>query len=104
MTANVGDSCSYRTPRSLRIICLTFSRKEAHVASARFVRSAPMARLLIAAAAMLLFIVPSAHAQQLTLRDAIDRALRFAPSLEASLAASDLSEATIREMRAPMFP
>ncbi|HLI78342.1 MAG TPA: TolC family protein [Candidatus Binataceae bacterium] len=63
-----------------------------------------MARLLIAAAAMLLFIVPSAHAQQLTLRDAIDRALRFAPSLEASLAASDLSEATIREMRAPLYP
>src|SRR6202162_2318273 len=86
------------------MISLTFFRKEAHVASARFARSAPGARPFVAAFAMLLFIAPPAHAQQLTLHDAIDRALRFAPSLEASIAASDLSEATIREMRAPMFP
>jgi outer membrane protein TolC len=53
---------------------------------------------------MLLIIAPSAHAETLTLHDAIDRALRFAPSLAMAAATSDLSEARTREMRAPMMP
>ncbi len=61
-------------------------------------------RFFTAALAMLLFLAPSARADTLTLHDAIDLALRFAPSLEMATATSDLSEARTREMRAPMMP
>ncbi len=61
-------------------------------------------RFCIAAFAMLLFLAPSARADTLTLQNAIDLALRFAPSLEMATATSDLSEARTREMRAPMMP
>ena len=74
------------------------------MASIRWIWPGPMTRFFTAAFAMLLFIAPSAHADTLTLRDAIDRALRFAPSLAMATATSDLSEARTREMRAPMMP
>ena len=64
-----------------------------------------MTRSFSAALAMLLFIAaPPALAGTLTLRDAIDRALSFAPSLAMAAATSDLSDARTREMRAPMMP
>lgn len=61
-------------------------------------------RFPIAALAVLLFSAPPAHAETLTLRDAIDRALRFAPSLTMATATTELSDARTREMRAPMMP
>ncbi len=59
---------------------------------------------VLGALAILLFIARPALAETLTLRDAIDRALRFAPALAMATATSDLSEARTREMRAPMMP
>ncbi len=71
----------------------------------RWIQSARMIRLAAGAGfAALLFAGSAAHAETLTLSDAIDRAVRFAPSLTMATATSDLSEARIDEMRAPMFP
>ncbi len=61
-------------------------------------------RIFSGAILMLLVFAPLAHADTLTLRDAIDRALRFAPSVAMAAASSDLSEAQTRETRAPMYP
>ncbi len=47
---------------------------------------------------------PAAGAEIITLSDAIDRSLKFAPSIAAAAADSDLTEAQIRETRAPLFP
>jgi outer membrane protein TolC len=63
-----------------------------------------MTRCFIAAFAILLSLAPSAQADILTLRDAIDRALNFAPSLAMATATSELSDARTREMWAPMMP
>ncbi len=63
--------------------------------------------LTIAAAAIAASIVlacPRANAAALTLDQAIDRALRFAPSIEMAAAKSDLVDASAREQRAPLFP
>jgi len=78
--------------------------KEGHVASSRWFCPSSLTRFFIAAFAMLLFLAPPVRADTLTLRDAIDMALRFAPSLAMATATSDLSEARTREMRAPMMP
>src|SRR5579871_5253607 len=67
-------------------------------------RTTGIIRLLPAAVALLLFSAPPLHAETLTLRDAIDRALRFAPSMGVSLASADLSDAQTREARAAMMP
>lgn len=61
-------------------------------------------RIFTCAFLMLVLIAPFAQADTLTLRDTIDRALRFAPSVAMAAASSDLSEAQMREMRAPMYP
>jgi len=45
-----------------------------------------------------------ASAATITLSDAIDRALRRAPSVDVAAAASDMSVAHVREQRAPLFP
>ena len=45
-----------------------------------------------------------AAAAPITLSDAIDRALRFAPAADIAAAASDMSAAHVREQRAPLFP
>jgi outer membrane protein TolC len=45
-----------------------------------------------------------AAAATITLPDAIDRALRQAPSVDVAAAASDMSAAHVREQRAPLFP
>jgi outer membrane protein len=74
------------------------------VASSRWFWPRPMTRFFFAVFAMLVFLAPPARADTLTLRDAIDLALRYAPSLEMATATSDLSEARTREMRAPMMP
>lgn len=74
------------------------------MASTRWIRPGPLVRLCATAFGVLLFRVPSAQADTLTLRDAIERALRFAPSLAMATATGDLSEARTREMRAPMMP
>ena len=63
-----------------------------------------MTRLLPAALALLLFSASPVHAEALTLRDAIERALRFAPAIAVSIADSDLSDAQMREVRAPLMP
>jgi outer membrane protein TolC len=64
----------------------------------------PTTRLLSAALALLLFSASPVRAELLTLPDAIDRALRFAPSIAVSIAGSDLSDAQMREIRAPLMP
>ena len=74
------------------------------MAFTRSIRPRPRTRFFSAAFAMLLFIAAPAQAETLTLHDAIDRALHFAPSLALATATSDLSEARTREMRAPMMP
>jgi outer membrane protein len=62
-------------------------------------------RLLIAVVAFVAISSASvAAAPLITLPDAIDRALRFAPSVEVAAAASDMSRAHVREQRAPLFP
>ena len=74
------------------------------MASTDVIGPGSMTRLFTAAFAMLFSSRRSARADTLTLHDAIDLALRFAPSLEMATATSDLSEARTREMRAPMMP
>lgn len=65
-------------------------------------------RDFIAAAAFLCagaLLASTAHAAEtLTLADAIDRALRIAPALDAATAQSDLSSARVAEARAPLYP
>jgi len=53
---------------------------------------------------MLALRVPLAYADPLTLREAIERALRFAPSIANAAASTDLSDAQMRELRAAMYP
>ena len=74
------------------------------MAYSRWIRPAPTTRCFAAAFTMLLFLAPSVQAETLTLHDAIDLALRFAPSLAMATATSELSDARTREMRAPMMP
>jgi outer membrane protein TolC len=74
------------------------------VALTRWIRLRSMARVFTTAMATLLFVTASARAETLTLHDAIDRALQFAPSLAIATATSDLSDAQTDEMRAPMMP
>jgi outer membrane protein TolC len=59
---------------------------------------------LPAALALLLFSASPLRAETLTLREAIDRALRFAPAMGVSLASADISDAQTREARAAMMP
>jgi outer membrane protein TolC len=61
-------------------------------------------RVLAVTGFMLLLAWGSASAAPLTLQQAIDRALRFAPSIAMASGTSDLSEARAREQRAPLFP
>jgi outer membrane protein TolC len=68
---------------------------------------APRLRLRFAAtavAAATFLLCARANAAPLTLDQAIDRALRFAPSIEMAAARSDLVDARAREQRAPLFP
>ncbi|MGB6088096.1 MAG: TolC family protein, partial [Candidatus Binataceae bacterium] len=53
---------------------------------------------------MLLLAVGSATAAPLTLKEAIDRALVFAPSIAMASGTSNLTDARAREERAPLFP
>ncbi len=55
-------------------------------------------------AAAILSWVSVARAATITLSDAIDRALRLAPSVDVAAAASDMSAADVRGQRAPLFP
>jgi outer membrane protein TolC len=66
----------------------------------------PTCRHLSAAvlAAVILVWASVAAAATITLSDAIDRALRLAPSVDVAAAASDMSVAHVREQRAPLFP
>ncbi|HEY6420013.1 MAG TPA: TolC family protein [Candidatus Binataceae bacterium] len=57
----------------------------------------------LAAAAMIL-CGARASAETITLQQAIDRALRVAPSIAVAAATSDLSAARVREQRAPLYP
>lgn len=53
---------------------------------------------------IMLLTAGSATAAPLTLKEAIDRALVFAPSIAVASGTSDLTEAHAREERAPLFP
>src|SRR5258708_1297574 len=66
----------------------------------------PTCRHLYAAllAAVVAVWASGAAAATITLPDAIDRALHFAPSVDVAAAASDMSVAHVREQRAPLFP
>jgi outer membrane protein TolC len=55
-------------------------------------------------AAAILTWASVASAATITLSDAIDRALRLAPSVDVAAAARDMSIANVREQRAPLFP
>jgi len=55
-------------------------------------------------AAAILSWASVATAATITLSDAIDRALRYAPSIDVAAAASDMSIAHVNEQRAPLFP
>src|SRR5271154_2693587 len=55
-------------------------------------------------AAAILSWASVAAAASITLSDAIDRALRYAPSIDIAAAASDMSVAQGNEQRAPLFP
>jgi outer membrane protein TolC len=55
-------------------------------------------------AAAILSWASVARAATITLSDAIDRALRLAPSVDVAAAASDMSAADARGQRAPLFP
>ncbi len=55
-------------------------------------------------AAAILSWASVARGASITLSDAIDRALRLAPSVDLAAAARDLSAANVREQRAPLFP
>jgi outer membrane protein TolC len=57
-----------------------------------------------AACAAIILAAGSASAATLTLADAIQRALEFAPSVAMATATSDMSAARTREMRAPLMP
>src|SRR5271166_1750913 len=72
--------------------------------SARVPTVRPMRRILPAAITLFLLSAPPLHAETLTLRDALDRALRFAPAMGVSRAAADLSDAQTREARAALVP
>ncbi len=61
-------------------------------------------RVAAVTALMLLLAAGSAMAAPLTLKEAIDRALVFAPSIAVASGTSDLTEAHAREARAPLFP
>jgi outer membrane protein TolC len=57
-----------------------------------------------ALAAVVVVWASVAAAAPITLSDAIDRALRYAPAADIAAAASDMSAAHVREQRAPLFP
>jgi outer membrane protein TolC len=64
-------------------------------------------RYLLAAASIVAGVLAWASvaaAETITLKDAIDRALRIAPSIGIAAAASDTSVAHVNEQRAPLFP
>jgi outer membrane protein TolC len=66
----------------------------------------PTCRHLSAAvlAALVAVWASVAAAATITLPDAIDRALRYAPAVDVAAAVSDTSIAHVREQRAPLFP
>ncbi len=74
------------------------------MALSRRMQATATASSLAIASLILLVTATRVSATPLTLPDAIGRALRFAPSVTMAAAASDLSEARIREMRAPFLP
>lgn len=67
-------------------------------------RSIAIGVMTMVSCGVLLIGRPAAGAEAITLSEAIDRALKFAPSLAAAAANSDLSEAQMREARAPLWP
>ena len=58
----------------------------------------------VAAAVAIAALCPRARAETLTLDQAVQRALAFAPTVASAGAQSDLSAAMVREARAPLYP
>ncbi len=63
-----------------------------------------LCRRLIETAIAVILMGGACSAAPLTLPEAIDRAIRFAPSMESAAAQSDMTSAQVREQRAPLFP
>ena len=63
-------------------------------------------RRLVSAAAVVMVMISNSAAggEVLTLRDAVARALKYAPAVEQAETQRDLSSAKTREQRAPLFP
>lgn len=59
---------------------------------------------LIAAGLTVMAVRPAAAATPLTLKEAVQRAVAFAPSVEAADAQSDLGSAMLQAARAPLYP
>jgi outer membrane protein TolC len=81
--------------------------KEAQVPGLQAIRTKILRTLGLGAfgyALIAITSVPSAAAATLTLAEAIDRAMAFAPTVAAAAADSDFSQARVREMYAPFLP
>jgi len=72
-----------------------------HLQTSRTVQT--VLTLLTATIAIATLCAP-AHGETLTLEQAIQRALAFAPTIASASAQSDLSTAMVREARAPLYP
>ena len=67
-------------------------------------RALSLIRYLLTAAATIGTLSAPAHAETLTLYQAVQRALAFAPTISSASAQSNLSTAMVREARAPLYP
>ena len=65
---------------------------------------APLCIIALAAVALFAACAPALAAGELSLADAIQKALVFAPSAQAAVATADLGAAQVREAEAPFYP
>ena len=63
-----------------------------------------MSGCVLMAAVAIATLCSSAHGETLTLGQAVQRALAFAPTVASAGAQSDLGAAMVREARAPLYP
>ena len=68
------------------------------------IRSIRMSGCALIAAVAIATLCAPAHGETLTLDQAVQRALAFAPTVASASAQSDLSAAMVREARAPLYP
>ena len=61
-------------------------------------------KYVLTSAGLIAMLATGAHAETLTLREAVRRALGYAPAVASATADSDLNAAMMREARAPLYP